>query len=162
MNFAPTLPLPPRLTGADSQAMLARLIGNLSGFAYRRRHDARWTMEYVSEGCRDVTGYDPHRLIGNASLAFGTLIARSDRARVNERVRLAARLRQRITLEYRILAAHGALVRVEDRLTPIVDATGKVVAVEGIIDRARRDPAPPGFPSSLAARRAAIPRPATS
>lgn len=121
---------------ANCHATLTRLIGNLRGFAYRRRHDARWTMEFISEGARDVTGYDPHRFFGNASLAFAELIARADWTRVNERVRLAAQYRRRATLEYLIRTAHGTWLRVEDRLTPIVDSAGRVLAIEGIIDRA--------------------------
>ena len=121
----------------DCHATLVRLIGNLGGFLYRRRHDPRWTMDFVSAGCRDLTGYDPHRFIANASIAFGDLIARSDRKRVNERVRLAVLHRQRATVEYLIRTAHGAWLQVEDRLTPVVNAAGKVIAIEGIIDRAR-------------------------
>jgi len=121
----------------DCHATLTRLIGNLSGFLYRRRPDPHWTMEFVSAGCRDVTGYDPHRFIANASIAFGDLIARSDWKRVNERVRLAVLHRQRATVEYLIRTAHGAWVQVEDRFMPVVNAAGKVLAIEGIIDRAR-------------------------
>lgn len=140
MNFA----FPPGTTSflkyVDCHPTLARLIGNLSGFLYRRRHDARWTMEFISPGCRDVTGYDPHRFIANASIAFGDLIARSDWGRVNERVRDAVRRRQQATVEYVVRSAHGAWVRVEDRFTPVVNAAGKVLAIEGIIDRARCSP----------------------
>jgi PAS domain-containing protein len=94
-------------------------------------------MEWISAGCRDVIGYDPHRFIGNASMAFGDLLERSDWNRVNERVRLAAQHRQRATVEYRIRTAHGAWTKVEDRLTPIVDDDGRIIAIEGIIDRSR-------------------------
>src|SRR5687768_6468811 len=121
---------------ADCHTTLARLIDNLKGFVYRRRHDARWTMEFISEGARDVTGYDPHRFLGDASVAFAELIAPADWTRLNERVRLAAQYRQRATLEYLIRTAHGTWLRVEDRLTPIVDSVGRVLAIEGIIDRA--------------------------
>lgn len=135
MNFT-SLPSDSNIVNCvDCHATLARLIGNLSGFFYRRRPDARWTMEFVSPGCRDVTGYDPHRFIGNASIAFGELIVPADRRRANERVRLAALHRQRARIEYLIRVAHGAWVRVEDRLTPIVNAAGKLVAIEGLIDR---------------------------
>ncbi len=120
-----------------STAVLARLVGNLRGFAYRRRHDARWTMDFISDGCRDVTGYDPHRFIANASLAFGDLIVRADWPRVNEKVEFAVQQRKPVAIEYLIRAAHGALVRVEDRLTPVISATGEVLAIEGIIDHAR-------------------------
>lgn len=121
----------------DCRDTLARLISNVSGFVYRRRDDPRWTMDYLSAGCRDITGYDPHRFIGNASLAFADLIARSDWRRVNERVRLAILQRQRATLRYVLRTAHGAWVHVEDRLTPVVNAAGQVLFIEGIIDLAR-------------------------
>lgn len=137
MNFASPPSDTPVANFFDCQATLLRLVGNISGFVYRRRHDAHWTMECVSPGFRDVTGYDPHRFIGNASIAFGDLISRTDWKRVNERVRLAALQRQRTTIDYVIHTAHGAWEQVEDRLTPIVNAAGKVLAIEGIIDRAR-------------------------
>lgn len=121
----------------DCHATLGRLIGNLSGFLYRRRPDPRWTMEFVSSGCRDLTGYDPHRFIGNASLAFADLIARSDWKRINERTRVAVLLRQRTTIEYLMRTAQGTWLPVEDRLTPVVNAAGKLLAIEGVIDRAR-------------------------
>ncbi len=128
------------LKDADCHAAVLRLIGNISGFVYRRRFDPSWTMEFVSSGCRDVTGYDPHRFIANASIAYGDLIARSDWKRVNERIRLAVRHRQRASVQYLIRTAHGLETLVEDRLTPVVNAAGHVLAIEGIIDRARGNP----------------------
>jgi PAS domain-containing protein len=121
----------------DCQATMARLIGNISGFVYRRRLDPRRTMDFVSPGCRDITGYDPHRFIGNASFAYGGLIARSDWKRINGRIRLAAQHRQRAAIEYMIRTVHGAWTLVEDRLTPVVNATGQVLAIDGIIDGAQ-------------------------
>ncbi|MDH7510613.1 MAG: PAS domain S-box protein [Methanolinea sp.] len=53
---------------------LSTLIANLPGFAYRCRNDRNWTMEYISDGCRDVTGYEPSDFIGNATLAFNDII----------------------------------------------------------------------------------------
>lgn len=144
----------PFITGMDCAATLTRLIGNLRGFVYRRRHDAPWTMEFVSAGCRDVTGYDPHRFIANASLAFGDLIAPADRLWVDERVRFAARQRQRATVEYHIRTAHGAWVQVEDRFAPVVNAEGEVLTIEGIIDRVRQ-PHPAPWPRARRARPAA-------
>lgn len=140
----------------DCRATLIRLIGNLSGFVYRRRYDSRWTMEYVSDGCRDITGYDPHRFIANSSLIFGDLIAFIDLERVNERVRLAVQRRQRTSVEYRIRTAYGAWIAVEDRLMPIVDAAGAVLMVEGIIDRAHHHPALNRLPLGEFAKNAAV------
>src|SRR5688572_4766067 len=146
MNYAFPPSDAPFVKFVECHATLARLIGNLSGFLYRRRPDAHWTMEFVSAGCRDITGYDPHRFIANASIAFGDLIARADWKRVNERVRLAALHRQRATAEYLIRTAHGAWVQVEDRFTPIVNAAGEVLAIEGLIDSSRCSHSTTGTP----------------
>lgn len=138
-TFPPTTA--PFVKCADCQATLNQLIGNLGGFLYRRRHDRRWTMDFISAGIRGITAYDPHRFLANGSIAFADLIARSDWARVNEAVRTAILQRRRATVEYLIRTAYGAWVQVEDRFTPVVNAAGKLLAIEGIIDRARSDQA---------------------
>ena len=97
-------------------------------------------MEFVSARFRDVTGYDSHRFIGNASIAFADLIVRDDWARVHARVHLAVLHRQRVAIQYRIHAAHGVTVLVEDRLTPVTNAAGRVVAIEGVMDLVRVAP----------------------
>jgi HTH-type transcriptional regulator, bacterioopsin transcriptional activator and related proteins len=134
MNFAS--PFSPSLFAkcATCDATLSRLVGNLKGFVYRRRHDPQWTMEFLSDGFRDVTGYDPHRFIANASIAFGDLIARADWKRVTESVELATHHHHRLSIHYLIRTAYGAWARVEDRLTPVVDDSGKVRTIEGVID----------------------------
>lgn len=123
----------------DCHATLGRLIGNLGGFLYRRQPDHRWTMDFVSAGSRDITGYDPHRFLAGGSLAFADLISRCDFERVTKHVRDAILQRRRASVEYSIRAAHGAWVKVEDRFIPVVNAAGEVLEIEGIIDRARPD-----------------------
>lgn len=146
MNFPSASSDSPFTHSTGCHATLTRLIGNLRGFVYRRRPDARWTMEYVSPGCHDLIGFEPHRFIANASIAFGDLIDPADRRRADDRVRLAVLLRRRVSVDYRIRTAHGALVQVEDRLTPVFSANGKVLAIEGVIDLARFSPTAAGNP----------------
>ena len=49
----------------ESQRFQSTLISNLPGMVYRCRNDADWTMEYVSEGCTKLTGYDPADILHN-------------------------------------------------------------------------------------------------
>ena len=47
----------------DTARMLKTLLGNLDGMVYRCRDDHNWTMEFISEGCRRLTGYQPDDLL---------------------------------------------------------------------------------------------------
>lgn len=120
----------------EAAALLRRLLMNLRGFAYRRRYDRLWTMECVSDGFLSVTGFDSHRIIKNQSLTFANLILADDLPGAAATIDRALNDRHRTTVTYRIKAAHQAAVTVEDRLVGVYDASGAVVAVEGIIDRA--------------------------
>src|SRR5688572_10539696 len=87
----------------DTRQMLDRLIVNISGFVYRRRADARWAMEFLSAKARDITGFDPHRYLGNQSLAFFDLIHPGDRRRASNEIASALALRSPFTVSYRII-----------------------------------------------------------
>jgi len=122
------------ISPAEAPLRLGRLLANLRGFAYRRRNDPPWTMEFVSDAFRNITGYDPQRFFQNQSLSFAHLISSEDRSRVSFKIGEALISRHRTTVTYRITAAHQAKVVVEDRLVGIYDSEGAVIAIEGVID----------------------------
>ena len=49
----------------ERQRVLSTLMSNLPGMAYRCRNDQNWTMEFISEGSLELTGYAPSDLINN-------------------------------------------------------------------------------------------------
>jgi PAS domain-containing protein len=58
----------------EQERSMATLFSNLPGMAYRCRNDGFWTMEFVSAGCRDLTGYEPDALLGNRVTSFEQII----------------------------------------------------------------------------------------
>jgi len=59
----------------DSERSKAVLLDNLPGMAYRCNYDRDWTMQFVSAGCFNLTGYHPESLLHNKELSFNELIA---------------------------------------------------------------------------------------
>lgn len=117
----------------DTGRMLRTLLGNLDGMVYRCRDDADWTMEFVSEGCRALTGYDAQDLLLNKRLSYLSIMHPEDRDRVREEVVGGLTLRKRFDCEYRIFHANGGIRWVWERGTGVFDLQGRLAAVEGII-----------------------------
>jgi diguanylate cyclase (GGDEF)-like protein/PAS domain S-box-containing protein len=117
---------------ADAR-MLKTLLGNIEGMVYRCRNDAYWTMEFVSEGSFWLTGYPPADLLMNRRVRFESIVHADDRMWVHEAVRNALAERRLFDLEYRLNHADGQTRWVWERGTGIFDISGRVVAIEGLI-----------------------------
>ncbi|AKJ64234.1 PAS domain S-box protein [Kiritimatiella glycovorans] len=117
----------------ESERRLDTLLGNLPGMAYRCRNDRQWTMEYLSHGCLECTGYRPADLIGNRRMSYGDLILREDRPAVWESVQRAISKNLPFEMEYRIVTATGQTRRVWERGRLVRDEHGDLVALEGFI-----------------------------
>jgi PAS domain S-box-containing protein len=92
----------------ESERKLSTLLSNLLGFAYRCRNDQNWTMEFISQACQTILGYQPEELIGNRVLAYNDLIHPGDRAQVREAIQAALEARMPFQLEYRLFTRSGA------------------------------------------------------
>ena len=117
----------------ESQRSLAALMGNLPGMAYRCRNDRQRTMEFVSEGCLELTGYLPEDLTANAKGSYSELIDPRDRDAVWTQVQDAVARRQRFHLTYRVRTATGASKWVWEQGTGVYSATSELKALEGLI-----------------------------
>lgn len=117
----------------DTGRMLRTLLGNLNGMVYRAREDGEWTLDFVSEGCRALTGYDTTDFLFNKRVSYQSLVHPEDRNRVREEVRGGLTSHQRFDCEYRIFHANGGIRWVWERGTGVFDIQGRLVAIEGII-----------------------------
>ena len=130
----------------ESQRALSTLVSNLPGMVYRCTNDEKWTMEYVSEGCLDLTGHKASDLQYNRRVSFADLIRPEDRRGVWDGVQTALAKSEPFKLTYRIVAAdgHEKWVWEQGRATGkspdgtemlegfIVDITDRVRAVEAL------------------------------
>ena len=114
----------------ESERRLSTLMGNLLGMAYRCKNDVDWTMEFVSEGCSQLTGYKQEDLVGNAFLSFREVIHPDDRQMVWDGIQAAIKKKEKFQLTYRIRTAHaeekwvlekGQSIFVDDSENPMLE-----------------------------------------
>jgi diguanylate cyclase (GGDEF)-like protein/PAS domain S-box-containing protein len=117
----------------EKDRMLATLIGNLRGMVYRCRDDEHWTMEFVSDGCPELTGYEADELLLNGRVSYEALTFEADRSRVRERIRNALRDGRRFSVEYRIVCRDGTLKWVWETGIGVEGEGGARGRIEGFI-----------------------------
>jgi PAS domain S-box-containing protein len=118
---------------SQSRQEFTRLVDNLPGLVYRCRSDENWTMEYLSEGCLELTGYPIKDLINNARLSFNDIIVPEDRLMVWEEVQKCLQVKQSYTLEYRINTAGHKIKWVLEKGRGVFDFKGELLYLEGFI-----------------------------
>lgn len=129
----------------ESQRAIATILSNLPGMAYRCRNDHDWTMEYVSAGCKDLTGYLDNELIFGRVINYNDLIHSDDRGMVWESVQAGVNSRSPFRMTYRLITSTGETKWVWEQGGGVFDGNGELVALEGFIsditDRKRAEEA---------------------
>jgi|GEM_PF-3713145 len=117
----------------ESERRLATLMSNLPGMVYRSRNDEHRTQEFVSEGCRELTGYTVEEFLVGGEGRLASLLHPDDLRRVLQETEIAVREKRSFLLQYRIVTADGTVKNVEERGRPVLNASGQVAALEGFI-----------------------------
>ncbi|HOW55038.1 MAG TPA: PAS domain S-box protein [Syntrophorhabdaceae bacterium] len=117
----------------ENQRRLMTLMSNLQGMAYRCRNDRDWTMEFVSDGCLNLTGYSPEDLIDSRVVSYAGLIAPDDRDMVWDMVQNSISGCTPFRMQYRIHTKDGRLKWVSEQGIAVMDSEGAVQALEGFI-----------------------------
>jgi diguanylate cyclase (GGDEF)-like protein/PAS domain S-box-containing protein len=118
----------------EQERTMATLLRNLPGMAYRRRLDEQWTLEFVSDGALDLTGHAPDALVKNRRISFIQLVHPDDRDRMVHEIREKLVHDDRFVIEYQIVCANGVVKWVSEKAQAVRDASGAIIALEGIVD----------------------------
>ncbi len=117
----------------ESQRKLVTLMSNLPGIAYRCKNDKEWTMEFVSEGCFELTGYRDFEIINNHAISYGQIIHPEDKDMVRTEVDKAFAEKRAFEFTYRIITFKGIIKWVWEKGQGILSKEGDLIAIEGFI-----------------------------
>ncbi len=116
----------------EQHRLLQNLLGNAPGVAYRCLNDEYYTMKFMSEGCKEVTGYHPDNIVDNKEISYIELILPEDRKKVRSKIDEAVEKNERFKITYRIQTAEGDMRWVWER-GKAVKKDENDVYLEGII-----------------------------
>lgn len=117
----------------ERERQLATLMSNLPGMAYHCRNDGDWTMEFVSDGAKALTGYSPQELVGNRKVSYASLIHPADREAVWNQVQASLKRKEPFVLSYRLCTAAGEQRWVWEQGQGVFDPHDKVLVLEGLV-----------------------------
>ncbi|NLM21195.1 MAG: PAS domain S-box protein [Peptococcaceae bacterium] len=117
----------------ESERSKSVLLSHLPGMAYRCCYDKNWTMEFLSDGCLELTGYNPESLINNKEIAYSELILPEYRDPIWQEWKRVLALREQFKYEYEIVTAQGEKKWVWEIGQGIFDENESLISLEGIV-----------------------------
>ncbi|MGB7622772.1 MAG: PAS domain S-box protein [Terriglobia bacterium] len=117
----------------ESERRLSTLISNLPGIAYRCKNDRAWSMEFISDGCFELTGYSAEDLTFNHKLSFNDLIHPEHQEHAWADIQGALEEKRPFQLTYRIRTAQGQTKWVWEHGRGVYSEEGELLGLEGFI-----------------------------
>lgn len=114
----------------EGDRKLRTLVENLPGIVFRCKNDEDRTMQYISDGCKWITGYWPEEFCRTDGVTWASLIHPIDREEVRKTVQTAVSKKEKFQLKYRITDKDGNVHWIGETGIPL-DKKGGEVYLEG-------------------------------
>jgi PAS domain S-box-containing protein len=115
----------------ESEARFHALVDNVPGVVYRCAAQPPWPVEYISEGCHDLTGRPAGDFVTGVADWFG-LAAPDDAPAVQAALRHAVAGREPFEIEFRFERADGARRWAASRGRCVYDDSGSPLHLDGV------------------------------
>lgn len=112
---------------------LSTLLNSIPGMVYRCKANRNWSFEFASDGCSDVTGYEPFQLVNDPDFYFRQIMFPDDRDFAWNHVHHQVMLHRDFQLVYRIINRTGQVKWVWEQGRGVYSSGGDLLALEGFI-----------------------------
>ncbi|MBF0132070.1 MAG: PAS domain S-box protein [Magnetococcales bacterium] len=124
---------------SESEDQHGTLVANVPGVVFRCALDADWTMNFISEGIKALSGYPASDFIDNRVRSFASIIDPDDRHGVETTILASIKERRPYEIEYRITDAAGHIHWVFEKGQGVHYRGGEPEWLDGVIlDNTRR------------------------
>lgn len=117
----------------ESERSKAVFLTNLPGMAYRCDNDENWTMRFVSDGAKSLTGYEASDLIENNVISYNDVISKEYHDIVKRDWDKAISKKMAYKGEYEIITKQGKPKWVLEWGEAVYNQQDELIALEGII-----------------------------
>ncbi|NOZ45332.1 MAG: PAS domain S-box protein [Chlorobi bacterium] len=114
-----------------NQKLLNQLFNNLPGMVYRCKNNKNWTMLFLSNGCKKLTGYNRKELLNDRIIAYADLIEPEYKEYVDTEVQNALNKKTQFQLVYPILNKKNEKVWIHEQGIGVFEHN-KLKYLEGI------------------------------
>ncbi len=118
---------------ANTRTKIAQIMTDIPCMLYRCKNDRNWTFDFVSDGCQEVTEYQPYELTNSLNFNYMQLILPEDQPRVWEHVQEQLAKQQSYHIIYRILTRGNQIKWVLEKGKGIFSSSDEFLTLEGII-----------------------------
>lgn len=117
----------------ENERKSKNLLANLPGMAYQCLNDKYWSMNFISEGSVELTGYNPEDLVHSNQISYNDIVLPEDRDYVWQTVQKAIQNKKPFEMQYRIKTVDQQIKWVWEYGRGIYSETNELLFLEGFI-----------------------------
>lgn len=117
----------------ENEEKYRTLVANIPGAVYRCKNDEEWTMDFISDSIKAISGYEKDEFVNNAVRSFVSIVHPEDVESIRRFIEISLEARQPYELEYRIIHKDGTFRWVYEKGQAIFDQQWNVQWLEGVI-----------------------------
>jgi PAS domain S-box-containing protein len=113
------------------ESVIQSVASRLNGFFYRCQNDAGYTMLFMTEGIRELSGYPASDFLNNHVRTFTSIVHPEDIPAVDAAVGAGVEAKRKWEIDYRLVRRDGTPLWIHESGCGIFDDKGELLFLEG-------------------------------